>query len=249
MRPSKILLICLAALLTTSSLRAQDQNDNQMNRSRSSQLEQLSSRLAQQADDLSEQLYKDYANRSVNNRNETSMMLLGQQFSATADIFRRMVQDRRRMQEMRDAASSLSDLARQANNNNGRYLWSNVQRSVEDIQRELNNGNSGGDDNGGGTSRSGMLHWRGTVDNETQLVIQGRYVDARAISGTPYSDANFNFTTGLPFRPVTLRVRKISGRGDVRVIQQPNQSNDYTAIVQVIDGNRGADLYDLEINW
>ena len=93
------------------------------------------------------------------------------------------------------------------------------------------------------------MRWRGTVDDVVELNIQGSYIDPRAISGTPYNDGTVGLTEPLPNRSVNVSVRKLRGRGEVRVIQQPNRSNDYTAIIQIRDGSRGADNYDLEITW
>lgn len=249
MRLHRLVLLALALLIFSVPVLAQ--GDGTFDRSRNSQLESLAGKLAQQADDLSEQVYRDYTNRSNNSRTETDGVFLAQQFSASADIFRRMVQDRRRTSELRDAGSLLSSLAARGNSYSSRSRWSDVQRTVADIQRELNYGGGGGTGGGGGGggNSSGLFRWSGTVDDEVQLKIQGDFIEAGAVSGTPYNDATFSFTTPLPQRQVNVRVRKLRGRGEVRVLQQPSRFNDWTAIVSIRDGDRSTDRYELEISW
>ncbi|MEO6392203.1 MAG: hypothetical protein ABIP75_10155 [Pyrinomonadaceae bacterium] len=254
MKLHRLILLTMTLLVVGAPVMAQ--GDGMTDRSRNSQLESLAGKLAQQADDLSEQVYRDYSNGSNNRRAETDGVFLSQQFSASADIFRRMVQDRRRTSELRDAGSLLSSLASRGNSYSSRSRWSDVQRTVADIQRELNYGNGGGNGGGGnggggngGGNSSGLFRWSGTVDDEVQLKIQGDFIEASAISGTPYNDTTFSFTTPLPQRQVNVRVRKLRGRGDVRVLQQPSRFNDWTAIVSIRDGDRSADRYELEINW
>lgn len=245
MKLDRLLLLIVTLLIVGVPVMAQ--GDGTFDRSRNSQLESLAGRLAQQADDLSEQVYRDYTNRSNNSRTETDGVFLAQQFSASADIFRRMVQDRRRTSELRDAGSLLSSLASRGNSYSSRSRWSDVQRTVADIQRELNYGGGGG--NQGGGNSSGLFRWSGTVDDEVQLHIQGDFIDPKAVSGTPYNDATFSFTTPLPKRQVNVRVRKLRGRGEVRVLQQPSRFNEWTAIISIRDGDRSSDRYELEISW
>ena len=96
---------------------------------------------------------------------------------------------------------------------------------------------------------SGRVHWRGTVDDNVQLVIRDDRVDVRTIGGSEYSDANYNFTSPLPRRRITVRVNKLKGRGEVRVLQQPSRENDFTAVVEIRDSGGGAREYEIEILW
>jgi hypothetical protein len=105
------------------------------------------------------------------------------------------------------------------------------------------------EDGGRDTYRSGQLRWRGTVDDRTNLLIRGSRVSAQWPSGTPYYDGSSNFTGSLPRVATNVRVRKLRGRGDVRVIQQPSQYNDFTATIQIYDDKRGADRYEIEVSW
>lgn len=97
--------------------------------------------------------------------------------------------------------------------------------------------------------RTGRLEWRGYVDNRVQLVIRGRQVQERTISGTRYDNGRAVFASALPAEPVNVSVRRLSGRGDVRVIQQPTRQNGYTAIVEISDPSRGAQEQRVQVIW
>jgi hypothetical protein len=222
-------------------------------------LNSLSEQLATQANDLAERSYDDYSNNSFSNRNDIEALYLAQQFSASANVFRRMVRDSRRESELREAATILSELVRRAGGNySRRSQWQDVQRTLEDIMRELNVGGfpGGGGGGGGGGGRgddggrtTGRLRWRGTVDDDVHLVIRDDRVEVRTIGGSEYHNETFNFTSPLPRRRVNVSVVRLKGRGDVRVLQQPGRDNDFTAVVQIRDPSGGAREYEIEVSW
>jgi hypothetical protein len=241
--------LCLIVGLCLLSLPASAQSER---------LNSLSEQLSTQANDLAEQSYSDYTNNSFSNRNEVETLYLVQQFSASANIFRRMVRDGRLESELRDAGSILEELVRRAARDFSRHSqWDDVQRTLSQIMRELHVGGSSGgreegtgrgeDDNGGRTT--GRVRWRGTVDDNIQLVVRDDRVEVRTIGGSEYNDASYNFTSPLPRRRVTVSATKINGRGDVRVLQQPSRNNDYTAVVQVRDPKGEAREYEIEVSW
>jgi hypothetical protein len=217
-------------------------------------LDSLSEQLRTQADDLAARSYSDYTESSFNNRGEVEALYLAQQFSASADVFRRMVRDSRRESELRDAASILSDLVARADRGSyRRNRWGDVRRTLNDILQELNvrGGGGGGDwprpDDEGRTS--GRVRWRGTVDDNVQLVISDDRVEVRTIGGSVYENGTYNFTSPLPRRRVSVTVNKLNGRGEVRVLQQPSRDNDYTAVVEIRDPKGEARDYEIEVTW
>jgi hypothetical protein len=216
----------------------------------SNRLNSLAQQLDTQAADLAERSYTDYRNRNASNRSDVEALYLAQQFSASARIFYRMVVDRRRNQDLRDAAAILTGLLSRAESDFARRnRLVDVRRTLDDVQREVNVRGGGGfvDDEHG--SASGRLHWRGTVDDNVQLVIQSDQVELRTIGGSEYNDANYNFTSPLPRRRVTVRVNKLNGRGEVRVLQQPSRENGFIAVIEIRDSSRGAKPYEIEVLW
>ncbi len=103
-------------------------------------------------------------------------------------------------------------------------------------------------DEGGGGGFA-QLTWQGRVDDVVRLEIRGRNVRGYALSGQRLSNERFDFNQPLPNRDVNVNVERRDGRGDVRVIQQPNRFNNYTAIIEIRDTSGGADNYNLDISW
>jgi hypothetical protein len=72
---------------------------------------------------------------------------------------------------------------------------------------------------------------------------------AQRLSGQAISGEQVQFSTPLPRRAVNADVRKISGRDNVSIVQQPSPNNNYTLVIEINDSSGGADVYDLEIRW
>ncbi|MCO6510042.1 MAG: hypothetical protein J5I65_04545 [Aridibacter famidurans] len=104
---------------------------------------------------------------------------------------------------------------------------------------------------GGGRppAREGEMNWRGNVDDVVTISVFGRSAITRTVSGQPVSSVRFNFSQALPRRNVEVDVEKREGRGDVRVIQQPNARNNYTAIIEIRDRSGGRDTYEFDLYW
>jgi hypothetical protein len=97
---------------------------------------------------------------------------------------------------------------------------------------------------------NGVLRWRGAVDDQVEIRIQGRNVDTRTLSGNGARDVRTSLRgLALPRRDVTVSVRERSGRGTVSVVQQPGQWNGYTAVIRVRDRQGGFGYYDLDVTW
>lgn len=240
-----ILFTLFSILALTFSIQAQDNE-----RYSSSRLDNLANRLKGQTVDLADRTSDDLRRSNSNSRAVLEAAFLAHQLDASAGLFQQIIRDNRRAAELRDAVAILSDLARRApgygSNSN---LWRNAQSTINDISRELGGGggwNPGGNNQG---NSSGRVSWQGMVDDRVRLEIRDRDVYTQTISGNPFGQGAFNFTAPLPRRNVTVGVEKRKGRGEVRVIQQPNRNNGYTAIVEISDREGGAREYELEIFW
>ncbi len=95
----------------------------------------------------------------------------------------------------------------------------------------------------------GRVFYRGTIDDRVHLVKTRGRIETRTVSGRAYPDGVYSFTSWLPESPVTVNAAKRKGRGEVKVIQQPSEANNFTAIVEIFDGKGGAKEYQLEIYW
>jgi len=222
----------------------------------SNRLTDSAARLSRDAEDFAGATYNSYTNSNRNNRNEIEAVMLAQQLGASARIFYRMVVDRRRPQELRDAFDVLQNLARSVERNNlQRSSWYNVQRSLTEVARDIGDDTSGGGGGGGGPfpgdggGRGGRMTWRGRVDDDVRITIRGGTADVETLGGTPYNDSQPNFGASLPSRRVTVRLTSKRGRGEIYIEQQPSRENNFAAVVRIKDSRGGAAEYEFELQW
>ena len=243
--PTKSVLLVVVSLLFASPALAQFVPSNRLN--------DAAARLSRDADDFANATYNTYTTSNRNNRNDIESMMLAQQFSSASRIFYRMVVDRRRNQELRDAFDVLQNLARTLERTNlqRNQNWYSVQRSLTDIARDLNlDSSSGGPfpDTGAG-GRSGRMTWRGRVDDDVRITIRGGTADIETIGGSEYRDSQPNFTASLPSRRVNVRLVTKRGRGEIYIEQQPSRENNFAVVVRIKDSRGGASDYEFELAW
>lgn len=101
----------------------------------------------------------------------------------------------------------------------------------------------------GGTNSTGTASWSGRVDDRANIVIRGNSIIAENVSGNRTQTFTQDISSPLPQRPASVSVRKLDGRGDVNVIQQPSRLNNFTAIIQIYDSRGGDDNYRIDVSW
>ena len=239
------LLLACALLLCATSAFAQFGQSNK--------LTDLADRLSRDADAFADSTYNSFSNSQRNSRNEIEAVMLSQQFAASSRIFYRMVVDRRRNQDLREAFGMLQELGRSVERNNQqRTSWYNVQRTLTDVSRELDYDSSGGSGGGGGNqgdNRSGRMTWKGRVDDDVRIVIRGGRADVETLGGTAYYDAQPNVVASLPPRRVTVKLNVKRGRGQVVIEEQPSRENNFAAVIRIKDTRGGASDYEFELTW
>jgi hypothetical protein len=99
------------------------------------------------------------------------------------------------------------------------------------------------------TYQAGKVFWSGKVDQAVQIKVSGKQVQSLDFSQTGLTSLFSNITGSLARRVGSVSVNKLKGRGSVTVIQQPDWENEFTAIVQITDEEKGASDYQLEIVW
>ena len=239
---TRSLLIPVAVLLFASPAFSQFGAQNRLN--------DLADRLSRDAQDFADSSYSNFTNNPRALRNDIEAVMLAHQFAGASRIFYRMVVDRRRVQDLRDSFDLLQNLARSVEGRNvQRTNWYNLQRLLSDVQRELNGGGGAGGDYPDTGNRSGSMTWRGRVDDDVRIRIRGGSADVETIGGTPYYDAQPNFSNSLPNRRVTVRITAKRGRGEIFIEQQPTRENDFTAVVRIRDTKGGASDYAFTLEW
>lgn len=96
----------------------------------------------------------------------------------------------------------------------------------------------------------GRFEFQGRVDDEVVFYIRGDQVTAEVMRGRDVQVQGFRFSQPLPDR--TLRsfdLRKRAGRGLVELLEEPDRSNGWTAVVRVYDDSGGDDRYRFELTW
>jgi hypothetical protein len=239
---TRSLLVVVAILLFASPAFTQF---GQANR-----LTDLASRLSREADDFADSSYNNFSNNSRAVRNDTEAVMLAYQFAGASRIFYRMTVDRRRNQDLRDAFDTLQNLARSLERNNARQNnWFNIQRTMQDIAREINAGGGGGGPQYPDTGRGGRMTWRGRVDDDVRIRVRGGSAEVETIGGTAYNDGQPNFENSLPNRRVTVRLTEKRGRGEILIEEQPSRENDFTAVIRIRDTRGGASEYAFTLEW
>jgi hypothetical protein len=245
MRITRVLIALAALLFIVQSAPAQFGQSNR--------LTDAADRLSRDADAFADTTYNSYTNSFRSNRTDVEAVMLAQQFAASSRIFYRMVVDRRRNQDLRDAYSMLQELARSVNRNNQqRTAWLNVERSMAEVSRALSfepsdGGGGGGNQPDGG--RGGRMTWKGRVDDDVRIVVRGGRADVETLGGTPYYNAQPNFSASLPPRRVSVRINVKKARGEVYIEEQPSRENNFAAVIRIKDPRGGASDYEFELSW
>jgi hypothetical protein len=214
-------------------------------------LDDLAARLSREAADFAENNYRSYSNSFRTNRSDTEAVMLAQQFGSASQLFSRMVNDRRRNSELRDAFQLVQDLARMVERNNlQRDRWYNIQRLLSDTSRELGNDSGGpGYPGSGGPVGSGRMTWKGRVDDDVRIVVRGGTAETQTIGGTALPDGIANFSASLPPRRVSVTLSNKKGRGQISIEQQPSRENDFAVVIRITDPKGGASEYEFELSW
>lgn len=227
----------------------------QFGQGQGNRLTDLADRLSRDADSFADTIYNNYSNSNSfrSNRSDVELVMASHQFAGASRIFYRMTVDRRRNQDLRDAFSILQDVARsvERNNQQQRTGWFNIQRTMNDLSRELNLDTSGG---GGGnqgpdSGRGGRMTWKGRVDDDVRITIRGGSADVETLGGTPYYDSQPNFSGSLPNRRVTVRLNVLKSRGQIYIEEQPSRENNFAAVIRIKDSRGGASDYEFELTW
>ena len=93
--------------------------------------------------------------------------------------------------------------------------------------------------------------WRGEVDGTVDISVRNRTLRVAVVSGRTLrrEHRNHQFTGFLPARDTTVRLEDIEGPGTVEVIQQPEQSNNFTAVVRVANSQPGRQEFRFTLVW
>lgn len=93
------------------------------------------------------------------------------------------------------------------------------------------------------------VSWAGRVDEGAVVSCRDRTCVSSVEHGEPVVDEQFKFSHPLPRRDVDVRLEDQNGRGEIRLIEQPRQRNNYTARVSIRDPQPGSGEYSFSLVW
>src|SRR3982750_3928479 len=93
-----------------------------------------------------------------------------------------------------------------------------------------------------------LFEWQGDVDREVQFDIYdgSRDVNVHGVNSRE-SRGRFVSRNGMPRGGGSLYVERVSGRGQVDVIQQPGNSRNGDGVVRIMDPSGGQGYYDIRV--
>jgi len=97
--------------------------------------------------------------------------------------------------------------------------------------------------------RRDKIAWTGRVDQEAIINCRARSCVAQTGSGAPVADEHFKFSRPLPNHDVEVALEQVEGRGEIRLVEQPSERNQYTARVSIRDPQSGVGEYAFALVW
>ena len=101
----------------------------------------------------------------------------------------------------------------------------------------------------GSAGRIDKVVWSGRVDQEAVIYCRVKSCVSQTVNGAPVADERFKFSRPLPDRPVDVRLEQTDGRGEIRLVEQPSERNQYAARVSIRDPQSGAGEYSFTLVW
>jgi hypothetical protein len=88
------------------------------------------------------------------------------------------------------------------------------------------------------------------ADDILDIRVRGDKVEYSAVKGGTPSQVSSEFSTPFPRQSLSeLVLKKIYGRGNVVLVEGPDQANDFTATVRIMDSERAQDDYRFRLTW
>jgi hypothetical protein len=110
--------------------------------------------------------------------------------------------------------------------------------------------NNGYDREAGKTDK---VTWSGRVDHAAVISCQKKTCvsnpERGAAHSAPVADEHFKFSKPLPDHDTEVRLEELDGRGEIQLVEQPRESNQYTARVSIRDLGVGAGDYSFTLVW
>jgi hypothetical protein len=97
--------------------------------------------------------------------------------------------------------------------------------------------------------RRETLAWSGRAEGEVVVSCRAESCEAETTGGVAVRGGRARFTKPLPNRETAVVMLASSGRGDVRLLEQPSEANRHTARVLISDPHAGSSAYSFKLAW
>jgi len=247
-RTALLVVFALAAFAATAA--AQDWD----------KLDRAADAVNDSSEKLADHARDNFRKGGQNSPDAIDQAFLAEQTAAAAKYMKKIVGDKYQIGDLRLAANVLKGLSERFPPD-GSAEWGSVKDLINSLVFELGRDFSSPppETNTNVTTKPldadddkvlGRFFWNGEVDDVLQLAIRGTTLMHRTVKGRTMPDGSYSFTSALPRENgIVVGVKVVDGRGKAAVIQQPNPTNDYSAIVRVTDDGGGSRPYSLEIYW
>lgn len=96
--------------------------------------------------------------------------------------------------------------------------------------------------------RLGVITWKGQVAGRSLIRVQGPFVDVEQIGGEPAKNTSYQGDP-LPKQETAVKVRKLNGKFDLRLVEMPSAANSYIATIAVDGTESETDDVSFELSW
>ena len=101
-----------------------------------------------------------------------------------------------------------------------------------------------------GGPMSGTYEFTAVVDGSVEALIRRDYLSFYVLSGAPDVEAEFDPAQAIPAAELAeVRVKKLRGRGEVRLMEKPSPENGYSLRIRIDDPKGGRARYRIRVEW
>jgi hypothetical protein len=93
------------------------------------------------------------------------------------------------------------------------------------------------------------VEFSGEVDEEAIIFISRNRISLKTSTTEPVYGLKYKFGSEFPRKRVNCYFKSKNGRGKIELIQQPLESNKYTAAIRITDTDRARAKYDFVLVW
>lgn len=94
-----------------------------------------------------------------------------------------------------------------------------------------------------------QVKWSGRVEDEVVVSCSANKCTSETIRGVAVMREHVKFDRPLPARDVHVNLENVDGRGQVRIVEQPGESNGFTTRVRIRDPQSGVGDYSFTLLW